>query len=118
MESKKEFRVTVDIHEKTINGVFDTEPYTYIKECDTLEQAKNIEDLLWQAAEIEGLDDTECFVVVMIEKNGEYRDTDEFIMVTKLVRTDTPSKFVVWGNMKPHLFEVDKEKSVLKIELV
>ena len=52
-----------------------------------------------------------------IEKNGEYRDRDEFVMVTKIVRTDVPSKFVVWGDMEPHLFEVDKEKSVLNIEL-
>ena len=117
MARKKMFKTTVDIHEKMLDGSFDTGAYTYVKECDTFEQAKDIKDLLWQAIEIEGIGDTECFVEVLTEKNGEYLDRDEFVMATKIVRTDVPSKFVVWGDMEPHLFEVDKEKSVLNIEL-
>lgn len=108
----------VTITQEDLNGNFNNvEGHEYKSECNSLENAKaSIKDIIWQSVELDGLSGN-CLVEVTHEHQGEYADGDEFtIRVEKVVHTDEPSKFVNWEGKKPHIFTVDREKSVVIIE--
>lgn len=93
--------------------VYTTEGIEYSSECDTLEHSKeSISDIIWEAIEIDGLTGY-VNIIYQIEKDGEYVDSEEFeIFIDKVVvKSDTPSKYIIWNNKKPYIFEVDREKS-------
>lgn len=108
-------KAKIEFFEKTCAGTFETEPSIYIAENKTKDEIL-IQEILWQAIEIEGFDNSEVYVTVDYEEDGEYLDRDEFIMKAKVVRTDKPSRYIVWGDKKPHIFEVDKSRSEIYIE--
>ncbi len=105
----------VTISEQDLNGKFKTDGYEYQSVCDTLENSKkSINDIIFECLELDGISGV-CFVEVVYDddKNG-YIDSDEFtIRIMKVARTDEPSKFVKWGNKKPHIFAIDKNKTVI-----
>lgn len=105
-----------EFYEKNLNGNFEVEPCTYSLTGETKEEIVNRKDILWQAIEIDGFDNSEVLVIVNFEEDGEYLDRDEFIMITNIVRTDKPSRFVEWGNAAPCIFEIDRNSSSINIE--
>ena len=105
----------INVIQEDLNGKFNTlDGYEYRTECDTLENAKaSIKDVIWQSVELDGLTGN-CMIEVSHEYQGEYVDGDDFVIrIEKVVHTDEPSKFVKWGYKKPHIFTVDREKSVI-----
>lgn len=110
----KRFVGTFELYEKNIRGDFDVEPYEYRKECDTENEVKVYEDLLYQAIEIDGLDNAEVYVVAEFTENGEYLDRDEFIIRPHIIRTSEPSKYVKWGDKTPHIFSIDRSRSYIE----
>lgn len=106
----------IDIYEQNENGDFDGEPYVYTLTSNSKSRVKMCMDVLFEAVEIEGLDNRDILVNITVFKNGRYVESDEAIFQTQITRTDEPSKFIVWGHKKPHIFSIDKNKS--KITLV
>lgn len=103
---------SVSIYEKNILGKYDTEPIGYRKEAETLEDAKDITDILWQAAELDLPD--KCTVNVSTltyTDKDEYIDCDDFEIKFDCKRTTEPSKFIKWGDKKPHIFGIDRAHS-------
>ena len=93
--------------------VYTTEGIEYCSKCDTLEHSKDsLNDIIWQAIEIDGLTGY-VYVIYEIEKDGEYVDGEEFeIFIENVVRNfGIPSKYIIWGNKIPHIFEVNRDKS-------
>lgn len=111
-------KATFEFYEKTCAGTFDNEPSVYVVEGETKEEILDNKDVLWQAIEIEGFDNSEVLVMVDFEEDGEYLDRDDFIMTAKITRTDKPSGYVVWGDKKPHIFKIDREKSEIHFEIL
>ena len=107
---------TFNFYEKDLSGGFDTEPSTYVARGKNKQDILDNMGVLWQAIEIECFGNSEVFVTVDFEENGAYLDRDEFVMRTNVVRTTEPSGFVVWGNKKPHIFKIDKNKSSISID--
>ncbi len=69
------YSTTVSITEPDVQGSFfdcPSTPHIYKKNSETLEDARNnIEELVWEAIEIEGLDSLKCHIDVTIEQNVE-----------------------------------------------
>lgn len=110
----KKFVGMFEFYEKNLNGDFDTEPSEYRKECDTEDEVKNYEDLLYQAIEIECFDNSEIYVVAEFTEDGEYLDRDEFVIKPHIVRIDEPSKYIKWGDKTPHIFSIDRARSCIE----
>lgn len=106
----------IDIYEQNENGDFDGEPYVYTLTSNSKSRVKMCMDVLFEAVEIEGLDNRDILVNITVFKNGRYVESDEAIFQTQIKRTDEPSKFIAWGHKKPHIFSIDKNRS--KITLV
>lgn len=94
--------------------IYTEDGHKYKTECDTLDNAKlSVNDVIWQSVELDGLIGY-VNVEVSISNDEQYVDHDEFeINVKNVVFTDQPSKYVLWGNKTPHIFTVDREKSVV-----
>lgn len=108
------YSTTVSITEENIQGSFDypSTPHVYKKDSETLKDAHDIiEELVWEAIEIEGLDSLKCHIDIAIEQDGKYVDHDEFILSADIIRTETPSSYVIWGDKKPHIFQIDRARS-------
>lgn len=111
------FKTMFLITEKNCVGQFNGEPYEYLLETEKYPTGKQIQDLLFQAVEIEGIS-SECLVQMTVECDGEYFSGDECVMTCEVVRTEEPSKYVQWGDKEPHIFSVDREKSSLRFEVM
>lgn len=106
----------LEFYEEKIGGGFENgDPSCYKIEGDTFESVCNIGEILWQAVEIEGYDNRKVLVKMRAEKDGNVVRNDEFHIETTIVRTEVPSKFVVWGDKKPHIFGIDRGTSSIKI---
>lgn len=106
----------IEIYEEHDNGVFAGQPHTYVQAAHSVEEAKDIEDVLWQAIEVECLDNMDILVeMTLYNKDGEYIDRDEAVYRTTITRTKQPSAFIVWRNKMPNIFRIDKENSRLEI---
>lgn len=117
MNKQESIVATVNFYEANTQGSFSTTPSSVYKlKGEDLESIKSrITEILWQAVEIEGFDNSEIFVEMEFEQNGEYLDRDEFCMTPATVRTSEPSDYIVWGNKKPYLFKIDRTLSDLNI---
>lgn len=109
-------KATLGFYEKICDGDFNEHPSTYMVNGITKELVLDeIKDVLWQAIEIEGFDNSEVLVTVDFEKDGEYLDRDEFVMTAEIIRTSEPSNYVVWANKVPHIFKINREQSKISI---
>lgn len=109
-------KATFEFYEKNLTGTFDGKPRIYVLHGKSKEEIVESKDILWQAIEIEGFDNSEVMVAVQFEEDGEYLDREEFIMTANIVRTDKPSGFIEWGAKRPHIFAVDRNASTIKVE--
>lgn len=108
------FKVEFLITEETATGQFDSEPYEYVLETLKYPTGQQIRDLVYQAIEIEGIS-SDCHLQMTVELDGEYYSGDECIVeLTNIVWTEEPSKFIKWGDKVPHIFSVDRDRSVIK----
>lgn len=116
MDKQVSFVATISFYEASMEGCFDNEPSIYELRGGSLEEVKDgVEEIFWQATEIEMFDGAEVLVEVQIERNGEYIDRDELHMRPMVVRTAEPSGYIIWGSKKPHLFKIDRAASDLRI---
>lgn len=118
METRnRKYLTTVQVYVPNLNGDFATNPdVRYTKMSESLEEAKDIKDILWQAVELDGLDGIVCIVEVLVEdESGKYIDSDElYFQAATVVRDRTkPSEYVIWGRKTPHIFSVVREESVM-----
>lgn len=78
---------------------------------------ENIKNLIYQAIEIEGLDNSSfiCeYVISRIDgKDCEFINHEEFEAIPVIVRTKEPSKFIKWESKAPHIFAIDRLASKL-----
>ena len=80
-------------------------------------ESSDIDDLVFQAVEIEGLDNEEKLPVdYVIDKNGDFIAHEEINITPRIVRTNIPSRFVNWEGKTPHIFAIDREKSKIEWE--
>lgn len=107
---------TVEIYSESVTGGYTAQPHIYRKTADSLEEAKNLIDLLWQAIEIEELDNQKLYVEAVIEKDGEYVDSETFYIKSHIARTNVPSSFIIWGEQKPYIFSIDRNRSLIEVE--
>lgn len=107
------YTTTVNVYMKNMLGTYGlTEPSVYKKESEGLFAARDIDDVIKQAIEIERIDNETLYVYLTIEDEDGYVDSDEFHVTTDIKRTTTPSKFVKWPEGKaPDIFAVDWSKS-------
>lgn len=106
-------RITVS--PQGLDGKFIQDGCEYQTTCKDLETSKKlVKGVIWQCIELDGLSGR-CLVEVFYDDSEkEYLDHDEFVIrIDKVVFTDEPSKFVKWGDKKPHIFTVDREKSIV-----
>lgn len=108
------YKTTVDIFEASAadKNLFTGEPHSYAMTTTTYPTAENINDLLFMAMEVDCLSG-ETLVEMQTEKDGEYVRGDSCVVSFSPVLTDIPSKYIDFdfGDKKPHIFEIDREKS-------
>lgn len=110
------YTTMVEIFEESVCGEYMGDPHVYRKTAETLDEARDVKELLWMAAEIEGLDDSVCHVDVEIFDNDKkVVEESKLRVAAEIVRTDVPSPYVIWGDKTPHIFQIDREKSSLSI---
>lgn len=96
------------IYEKNTDGNFNETPIIYEVETDNIDDAKFCStEMIWQAIEIEGLDDSEMIVEFEVEENGEYVDRDEYFVTAQIVRTDEQSNY----SKHVRIRQIDRENS-------
>ena len=103
-------KANITISEQNLLNGFTPNGYEYQTICDTLEHSKqSIKDVIWECIEIDGIVGDNLIEVIY-----ENNETEEFIIhVDKIIFTNKPSKFIKWGNKIPHLFTVDRNKSIV-----
>ena len=111
------FEMMIEIYEASAadSSLFTGDPHTYQINSTEMPPAEALQDLLYMAMEIDGLNG-ECLVESTVEKDGEYVQGDAWIVRFVPVLTDKPSTYVNWGDKKPHIFQLDREKS--RVDLV
>lgn len=106
----------LEFYEEKIGGGFESgDPSCYKIEGDSFEDVCSFGEVLWQAVEIDGYDNRKVLVKMKIEKDGEAIRNEIFYIETNIVRTEIPSKFVIWGDKKPHIFGINRSESRIKI---
>lgn len=106
-------RITVS--SQGLDGKFLQDGCEYQITCKDLETSKKLlKDVIWQSIELDQLIGR-CLVEVFYDDNEkEYLDHEEFVIrIEKIVFTNEPSRFIKWGDKKPHIFTVDKNKSIV-----
>ena len=106
----------LEFYEESFGGGYGSEPSCYSIEGDSINEVSDVEDVIWQAVEIEGFDNRRILVKSRIEDDGEIVCEDKFYVDAEIKRTDNPSKFIKWGEKKPHIFEIDKKNSKLTVK--
>lgn len=101
--------------EKIVGGFEGGDPSCYKIEGEDFESVCGIGEVLWQAVEIDGFDNRKVLVKMQIKKDGIVVSNEKFHIETSIARTDVPSKFIVWGDKKPYIFEIDRNRSRIKI---
>lgn len=90
------------------------DPCLYISNTNSLLNAvKSVNEMIFQAIEIEGFDKAKLSFEYIISKNGEYVSGDEGELQVYAERTKEPSKYVKWGNKEPHIFSLDRNNTEL-----
>lgn len=104
---------TIDIYVPNLDGKYGIiEPSTYRKESGSLSNAKDVDDVIKRAIEIEGFDDETLLVQATIENDDGYVDSDECHVKTEITRSTMPSGFIKWPEGKePDIFAIDWERS-------
>lgn len=98
------------------------EPYVYTMQTEKYPRPEQIQELIFQAIEVEGLDNTGFSVQTRITKEDhatgmdEYVDGDEGFCTPHIVRTKEPSRYVQWGDNTPHIYTIDRVRSLLEFE--
>lgn len=110
-----EFAIT----EKNIEGKFIGGCYLYRYIGDSKPSTETFKDIIFQCCEIERIYDNELFVETLTTYNGGYVDSDEYIINVKISLTQNLSKYIKWEQcpLLPPIYQIDKEKSIIDIEL-
>ena len=117
MKKEPEFSVEINITLPDADGVYREDPtFIYTRQGDTAEDVRNIEDLLFQAIEVESLDDITLFVQQFIDRDGVFFDYDEALVTPRITRTNQPSELIIWGDREPNIFAIDRAKSNLEVD--
>lgn len=97
-----------------------SDPMLYKMETKAYPDSNDIVNMLFQAIEIEGLDNSsfECDYVIsrIFGDDYEFVNHEECKVTPHIIRTSEPSKYVQWGNKKPHIFAIDRKQSHLEFE--
>lgn len=108
------FITAITIYELNDNAdPISSDSHDYVKISDTLADAVLISDMIKQSIEIDQLDNIPFAVdIYMLHKSREliYVGTCT-IWAPMITRTDVPSKYIVWGDKKPHIFSIDWDNS-------
>ena len=110
-----EFQIT----EKNIEGKFIGEAYLYRYTGDSKPSPETFKDIIFQCCEIERIYDNELFVEVQTTYNGRYVDSDNYIVEVKINLTKNLSRYIKWDQCPslPPIYEINKEESIIEIEL-
>lgn len=114
-ENDHVYTSVIEIYRQNESGEFGGEPCVYMLGANSRSRAKMYIDILFEAVEIEGLDNCDIRVDVTVFKNGRYVESDESIFRTRIIRTDAPSRFIVWKHAVPHIFAIDRNKSEITL---
>ena len=112
------YKTTFFIYERNLNGDYvNIEPYCYVLETEKHPEGTSIDDIIFQACEIERIPDGIILIDLTIEKDGEWINHDEAEFEIKIVRTKERSNYINWEKCPklPPIYKVDKEKSTLNI---
>ena len=112
--------VTINIYREGRNGGYEwCENAVYTMSGRTkehiLEQMRD-KEFLWQAIEMDNLDNAKLLVELEFEENGEYLDRDEYTVTTNISRTSEPSDYILWGNRNPSIFKINRKRSSINVE--
>ena len=111
-----QYTTTIEIYAKSLTSEYTLEPHLYRRIENKIENTRKVEDVLWEAIEIEGLDNKKLYVEITIEDDTGYVDSESFFIKSRVVRTETPSHYIVWGTAKPHIFSIDRGRSFMEVE--
>ena len=113
----KNFKTLFLITEPNIEGKYDSEAYEYILMTDHKPNAIDIQDIIYQACEIERIGSELLLVEMIIEKDGEYHDWDQFEVKIHIELTNELSQYINWNKCKslPPIYAVDKIKSSIEV---
>lgn len=89
------------------------EPYEYVVVSDATDSpiTIDIEKLIYQAVEIDGLDDTPIDLYIETTFNGKCVHEAQYRFIAHTTRTDSPSKYINWTNKIPYVFAIDRQSS-------
>ena len=85
-----QYTTTIEIYAKSLTSEYTLEPHLYRRIENKIENTRKLEDVLWEAIEIEGLDNKKLYVEITIEDDTGYVDSESFFMKSRVVRTETP----------------------------
>lgn len=112
------YKTNFFIYERNLNGDYDKIiPYHYVLETSEYPIGDNINDIIFEACEIERIPDGTIMIDVTTEKDGEWFNHDEAEFEIIIVRTNELSDFIMWDKCPnlPPIYKVDKEKSKIKL---
>lgn len=110
------FTTNFSFYEKCENGDFSQNSHDYRLETDSFPEPQEINDLLFEAAEIDCYNG-EVLLDYTVELDGEYYDSDSCVFIFSIVRTNIPSSYFIWGSKTPTVFEVDRSKSRITMRM-
>lgn len=112
------YKTTFFIYERNLDGDYvNIEPYCYVLETEKHLEGTSIDDIIFQACEIERIPDGIILIDATIEKDGEWVNHDEAEFEIKIVRTKERSNYINWEKCPnlPPIYKVDKEKSKINM---
>lgn len=112
------YKTTFFIYEKDLDGDYvNIKPYCYVLETEKHPEGTSIDNIIFQACEIESISDGIILIDITIEKDGEWVNHDEAEFKIKIVRKNELSDYIDWKKCPkaPPIYKVDKEKSKLNI---
>lgn len=109
------FKTTFYISEPH-NGEYVLDPYIYVLNTNHKPTWDDICNIIYQACEIERIKGR-LYIDMIIEKDDEYHDKEEFEVETQIKLLEELSDYINWVVCKslPPIYKIDKQKSTIKV---
>lgn len=108
-------KITISFYPKSKNDICG-DPCVYVCEMpnDDKDVRDMLEDVTFQAIEVDHLDSEKYLVKFDPENKNKYRQIEATLHSDNIVRTNEPTKYINWKNSTPTIFTVDRENSKIR----
>ena len=111
------FKTTFYISEPNIYGEYVLDPYDYVLNTDHKPTWEDICNVIYQACVIERIYKGNLYIEMIIEKDDEYHDKEEFEVEIQIKLLEELSDYINWEVCKslPAIYKIDKKESTIKV---